>query len=62
MEAEKITNLLKESDEDDLKFQTRNGVLLMIKITGNMEKEIYRNDSTEKFNTEFVKPNLCDYF
>ena len=57
----KITNPLKESDEDDLKFQTRNGILLMIKITDNMEKEIYKNDSTKKINTEVVKPNLYDY-
>ena len=38
MEAHKIINLLESSDDDELKFQTKNGILLMIKIIDNMEK------------------------
>ena len=41
MEAQKIINLLEESDDDILKFETRKyGTLLMIRIMDNMEKGI----------------------
>ena len=39
-------------------LQQENGTLLMIKIRDNMVKE---NNSTIKFETEVIKPNLCDY-
>ena len=40
MESQKIINFLKQPDEDDLKFQTKNGISLMIKTMVSMEKEI----------------------
>ena len=39
-------------------LQQENGTLLMVKIMDNMVKE---NNSTIKFETEVIKPNLCDY-
>ena len=40
MESKKIINLLEHSDEDDLKFQTKNGISSIIKTMDSMEKEI----------------------
>ena len=41
MEEQKILNLLEETDDDDiLKFQTKIGILVMIKIMVNMVKEM----------------------
>ena len=39
-------------------LQQENGTLLMVKIMDNMVKE---NNSTIKFETEVIKPSLCDY-
>ena len=40
MESQKIMNPLEQSDEDDLKFQTKNGTLSVTKTMDSMEKVI----------------------
>ena len=54
MESQKIINLLDHKDEDDPRFETRKW------CSGS-----YSNgddvQSIVKFNTEVVKPFLCDY-
>ena len=37
MESQKIINLLENTNEYDLKYATKNGTLLMIKIMGSIE-------------------------
>ena len=59
MEVQKIINLLEESDDDDLKFQTRKCYIINDQRNGQCEKGD-ENDSTIKFNTEVLKPNLCE--
>ena len=60
MKAQKIVNLLEESDDDILKFQTRKWCKINDQHNGQYGKGD-ENDSTIKFNTEVVKANLCDY-
>ena len=62
MEAKKIINLLEESDDDDniLKFQTRKWYIINAQNNRQYEKGD-ENDSTIKFSTKVIKPNLCDY-
>ena len=60
MEAQKIINLLEESDDDDLKFQTRKWYIISEQNNGQHGKGD-ENGSTIKFNAEVIKPNLCDY-
>ena len=60
MEAQKIINLLEESDDDDLKFQARKWRIINNQNNGQCGKG-YENDSTIKFTTEVVKPNVCGY-
>ena len=60
MEAQKIINLLEESDDNDLKFQTRKWYIIYDQNNGQYCKGD-SNDSTIKFNTEVKKPHLCDY-
>ena len=60
MEAQKIVNLLEESDDDVLKFQTRKWYILNDQNNGQHGKG-EENDSTIKFNTDVIKPNLCEY-
>ena len=60
MEVQKIINLLEESDEDDLKFQTRKWYIINDQNNGKYGKED-ENDSTIKFDTEVIKPDLVDY-
>ena len=50
MEAQKIICLLEESDEDDLKFQTRKWYIINGQNNGQYRKGD-ENDSTIKFNT-----------
>ena len=54
MEAQKIVNLLEESDDDILKFQTKRWYII-----NDQNNEQYgkgdENDSTVKFNTEVIK-------
>ena len=60
MEAQKIVNLLEESDDDILKFQTKKWYIINDKNNGQYGKED-ENDSKIKFNTEVIKPHLCHY-
>ena len=60
MEAQKIINLLEESDDDDLKFQTRKWNIINDQNNGQYGKGD-ENDSTIKFNTEVIKTNLIDF-
>ena len=60
MESQKIINLLDHKDEDDPRFETRKWYIVNDHNNGN-----YRQgddaQSIIKFNTEIVKPFLCDY-
>ena len=61
MEAQEIINLLEDSDDDDiLKFQTRKWYIINDQNNRQYGKGD-ENDSTIKFNTEVIKPNLSDY-
>ena len=60
MEAQKIINILEESDDDILKFATRKWYIINDQNNGIYGKGD-ENDSTIKLNTEVIKPNLCDY-
>ena len=53
METQKIVNLLNDSKEE-------NGTLLMTKIMDKYDIG-NENNSTIKFETKVIKPNLCDY-
>ena len=61
MEAQKIINLLEEFDDNILKFATKKRYIVNEQSNGQYEKGD-GNDSTKKFNTEVIKPNLCDYY
>ena len=60
MEAQKIINLLEELDDDILNFGTKKWYIINEQNNGQYEKGD-GNYSTRKFNTEVIKPNLCDY-
>ena len=42
MESQKIKNLLNYKDETYSRYQTKNGILLMIEIVDSMMKEMIR--------------------
>ena len=60
MEAQKVINLLQDSDEDILRFQARKWYIINDQNNGQYGKED-ENNSTIKFDTGVIKPNLCDY-
>ena len=60
METQKIINLLGESDAAVLKFATRKWYIINDQNNGQYGKGD-ENDSTIKFDTEVIKPNLCCY-
>ena len=60
MESQKIINLLEQSDDDELKFQTKKWCIINDQNNGQYEKRD-QNDSTIKFNTEIIKSFLVDY-
>ena len=60
MEAQKIINLLEESDDQVLKFATRKWYIIIDQSIGQYGIGD-ENDSTIKFDTKVIKPNLCDY-
>ena len=60
METQKIINLLEESDDEVLKFATRKWYIINDQNNGQYGKGD-ENDSTIKFDTKVIKPNLCDY-
>ena len=56
----KIVNLLNDSDSESSKFSTRKWYI----INDQNNRQYGRgneNDSTIKFETKVIKPNLCDY-
>ena len=61
MESKKIINLLDHKDEDDPRFETRNWYIVNDHNNGNYSQS---DDvrSIVKFDTEIVRPFLCDYF
>ena len=60
MEAQKIINLLEEPDDKVLKFATRKWYVINDRNNGQYGLGD-ENDSTIKFDTEVIKPNLCDF-
>ena len=56
MELQKIINLLKPNDDNEKYFQTKKCYIINDQNNGQ-----YQENSTIKFNTEVIKPNLCDY-
>ena len=60
MESQKFINLLDHNDENDPRFETRKWYTVNDHNNGNYSKG---DDvqSIAKFNTEIVKPFLCDY-
>ena len=60
METQNIVNLLNDSDNESSKFATRKWYI----INDQDNREYGRgneNDSTIKFETKVIKPDLCDY-
>ena len=60
MKAQKITNVLEESDDDILKSATRKWYIINYQNNGHYGKG-GENDSAIKVIAEVIKPNLCDY-
>ena len=56
----KIINLLNNNDIESQKFTTKK--LYIINDQNNRQYGVgNENDSTNKFETKVIKPNLCDY-
>ena len=60
METQKIVNLLNDSDNESSKFATRKWYIINDQNNGQHRRG-NENDSTIKFETKVIKPNLCDY-
>ena len=60
METQKIVNLLSSSDNESSKFATRKWYIINDQNNGQYGRG-NENDSTIKFETKVIKPNLCDY-
>ena len=60
METQKIVNLLNDSDNESSKFATRKWYIINDQNNGQYGRG-NENDSTIKFETKVIKPNLCDY-
>ena len=60
METQKIANLLNGSDNEFSKFATRKLYIINDQNNGQYGRGD-ENDSTIKFETKIIKPNLCDY-
>ena len=60
MEIQKIINLLNNSDNESSKFATRKWHIINYQNNGQYDRG-NENDSTIKFETKIIKPNLCDY-
>ena len=60
METQKIINLLENSDDEEVNFQTKKWYIINDQNNGQYGKG-NENDSTIKFNTEVIKPTLSDY-
>ena len=60
METQKIVNLLNDSEKLNSKFATRKWYIINDRNNGQYGIG-NDNDSTIKFETKVIKPNLCDY-
>ena len=60
METQKIVNLLNDSNNESSKFATRKWYIFNDQNNGQYGRR-NENDSTIKFETKVIKPNLCDY-
>ena len=60
MESQKIINLLDQKDEDDPRFETRKCYIVNDHNNGNYSRGDTMR-SIVKFDTETVRPFLCDY-
>ena len=56
IETQKIINLLNDSSNEEPKFATKKWYV----IDNQKTKGKYKQDDTIKFETEFIKPSLCD--
>ena len=60
METQKIVNLLNDSENESSKFATRKWYVVNDQNNGQYGRG-NENDATIKYDTKFIKPNLCDY-
>ena len=60
METQKIVKLLNGSDNESSEFATRKWYIINEQNNGQYGRG-NENDSTIKFETKVIKPNLCDY-
>ena len=60
METQKTAILLNNSEELNSKFVTRKWYIINDQNNGKFGRG-NENDSTIKFETKVIKPNLCDY-
>ena len=60
METQKVVNLLNDSGNESSKFATRKWYVINDQNNGQYDRG-NENDSTIKFDTKVIKPNLCDY-
>ena len=62
METQKIANLLNDSEKLNSKFATGKWYIINDQNNGQYGRsDENENDSTIKFETKVIKPNLCDY-
>ena len=60
METQKTVNILNDSNNESSKFATRKFYIINDQNNGQYGRG-NENDSTMKFETKVIKPNLCDY-
>ena len=60
METQTIVNLLNDYDNESSKFATRKWYIINDHNNGQCGRG-NENDSTIKFETKVINPNLCDY-
>ena len=60
METQKIVNLLNDSNNESAKFAITKWYIINDQNNGQYGRG-NENDSTIKFVTKVIKPNLCDY-
>ena len=60
MKTQKIANLVNDPDNESSKFATRKWYIINDQDNGQYRRG-NENNSTIKFETKVIKPNLCDY-
>ena len=60
METQKIVNLLNDCENESSKFATRKWYIINDQNNGQYGRG-NENDSSIKFDTKVIKPNLCYY-